>query len=119
VRGGRPLARARFYIGCGVTSDEVYEALRSGGFERPPEEACTYVACYRACARAAWGWHGWVDAIDAVDVCRRECRGVAAELVRQDVKAGVKLLRDLLKRAGIVHEVDAKADAGAVVRLRL
>jgi len=29
-------------------SDEVYEALRSGGFERPPEEVCTYAACYRA-----------------------------------------------------------------------
>jgi len=46
--GGRHLARARFYIGCGVVSDEVYEALRSGGFERPPEEVCTYAACYCA-----------------------------------------------------------------------
>ena len=51
--GGRPLARARFYIGCGVMSDEVYEALRSGGFERPPEEVCTYAACYRAYTHAS------------------------------------------------------------------
>jgi hypothetical protein len=84
-----------------------------------------YNACLHACARAVrdagnrfqFSWR--LDAIDLVDVCRRECRGAAAELVRQDVEAGVKLLRDLLKRAGVVHEVDAKTDAGAVVRLRL
>ncbi len=46
--GSRPLARASFYIDCGIESDEVYEALRSEGFGRPPEEICTYAACYRA-----------------------------------------------------------------------
>jgi hypothetical protein len=44
----RPLARAEFYINCGVASDEVYDALGSGGFWRPPEEICTYAGCYRA-----------------------------------------------------------------------
>jgi len=46
--GGRPLARAGFYIDCGVASDEVYDALRSEGFERPPREVCNYATCYRA-----------------------------------------------------------------------
>jgi len=46
--GGRPLARASFYIDCGVASDEVYDALGSGDFGRPPQELCTYAACYRA-----------------------------------------------------------------------
>jgi len=47
--GGRPLARAGFYIdgGC-LASDEVRNALVSGGFWRPPREVCTYAACYRA-----------------------------------------------------------------------
>jgi hypothetical protein len=92
-----------------------------------------YDVCLSACARAARAWFSWVDAIDAVDdaieavvdaidavdVCRRECRTAADELVKQDVEAGVRMLRDLLKRAGITHKVEAKTDGGAVLRLRL
>jgi hypothetical protein len=78
-----------------------------------------YDTCLSACARAARAWFSWVDAIDAVDVCRRECRTAADELVKQDVEAGVRLLRDLLKSAGITHKVEAKSDGGAVLRLRL
>ena len=44
--GGRPLARANFYIGSGIESDEVYKALKSGGFGRPPREICNYGICY-------------------------------------------------------------------------
>ncbi len=73
-----------------------------------------YEACMRACAHAARAWLGWVNAIDAVDACRRECRTAADELVRQDVEAGVRRLRDLLKSAGIAHKVEM-TDIGAVV----
>jgi len=76
-----------------------------------------YDACVRACAHAARSWLSWVDAIDAVDVCRRECRSAVNELIKQDVKAGVRRLRDLLGSAGIAHVVDVKTDIGAVVRL--
>jgi hypothetical protein len=81
-----------------------------------------YNACLHACVRAVRDAENrfqfsWLDAIDVVDVCRRECRGAAAELVRQDVEAGVRLLRDLLEGAGITHKVETKTDVGAVVRL--
>jgi len=75
-----------------------------------------YDACIGACARATRAWFGWVDAIDAVDVCRGECRTVADELVKQDVEAGVRLLRDLLKSANTTHKVETKTDGGAVLR---
>jgi hypothetical protein len=78
-----------------------------------------YNACLTACTRAARTWFNCVDAIDAVDVCRKECRNAADEAVRQDVEAGVRLLRDLLKRANIEYRVEAKADSGAVLKLKL
>ena len=46
--GGRPLARAGFYIGGGVASDDVCRALRSGGVVKPPKELYSYGARYRA-----------------------------------------------------------------------
>ncbi len=46
--GGRPLAKASFYIDCGVESGDVHRALKSGGVVKPPEEICIYGACYRA-----------------------------------------------------------------------
>jgi hypothetical protein len=47
--GGRQLARASFYM-CGVSveSDEVYKALKSEGFGRPPEKVCNYGICYHS-----------------------------------------------------------------------
>jgi hypothetical protein len=75
--------------------------------------------CLRACARAALGWLGWVNAIDALDTCRRECRSAADDLARQDVENGVKLLRDLLKSAGISHKVEKKTDNSAVLTIVL
>jgi hypothetical protein len=73
-----------------------------------------YEACLRTCTRAA---RGWVNAIDVLDTCRRECRSAADDLARQDVENGVKLLRDLLKSAGISHKVEKKTDRGAVLTI--
>jgi hypothetical protein len=83
-----------------------------------------YNACLHACACAIRDAGSslqlsWADAIDVIDVCRRECRGAAAELVRQDVDTGIKLLRDLLKSANITHKAVAKADNGAVLAIAL
>jgi len=83
-----------------------------------------YNACLHACVRAVRDAEnrfqfGWFDAIDVVDVCRRECRGAAAELVKQDVDTGIKLLRDLLKSANITHKAVVKADNGAVLAIAL
>jgi hypothetical protein len=87
-----------------------------------------YNACLHACVRAMRDagnrlqfsclQFSWVDAIDVVDVCRRECRGAANELIKQDVEAGVRLLRDLLKRVGVAHRVEM-SDVGAVVTVAL
>ncbi|MFZ8839015.1 MAG: hypothetical protein ACO2PM_08815 [Pyrobaculum sp.] len=51
----------------------------------------------------------------------KRCRFLADavdEPMKQDVEVGVRLLRDLLKRAGVAHEVEAKTNIGAVLRLR-
>jgi hypothetical protein len=78
-----------------------------------------YDACLGACARAVRARLSWVDAVDALDACRRECRGAVDELIKQDVETGVRLLSDLLKSAGVAHEVEAKTDIGAVLRIWL
>ena len=73
-------------------------------------------ACLRACVGAARAMR--VNAVDAVDACRRECRGAVDELIRQDVDAGIKMLKDLLERANFAYRVEAKTDSGAVVKVR-
>jgi hypothetical protein len=83
-----------------------------------------YNVCLHACARAIRDARSslqfsWADATDVIDFCRRECRGAAAELIKQDVDAGIKLLRDLLKSANIAHKVVAKADNGVVLAITL
>jgi len=75
-----------------------------------------YDACLHACVGAARTVRA--NVIDAADACRRECRGAVDELIRQDVDAGIRALKDLLEGAGFAYKVEANADGGAVVKVR-
>lgn len=78
-----------------------------------------YDACLTACARTAFLTQS-LNAVDALDVCRRECRSAVDDVMRRDIEAGAKLLRDLLKKANITHKVDRDdEDVDAVIKLWL